>query len=136
VIQINTKALEMADFLDRQFKVDAAGMATTASYLCLEGIMPDADAFITPKMKEAGVVMLAKVNLHEFAVWGETARTPGGSSGGTGAGIAANFGMTGIGTDTINSVRKPASACSLVGKWVGIKILRKTSREWPNGFLP
>ncbi len=41
-------------------------------------------------------------------------RTPGGSSGGTGAGIAANFGIIGIGTDTINSIRSPASACNLV----------------------
>ena len=65
----------------------------------------------------------------KFAVWGETVssilgqtlnpydltRSPGGSSGGTGAGISANFGLIGIGTDTINSIRSPASACSLVG---------------------
>lgn len=42
-------------------------------------------------------------------------RTPGGSSGGTGASIAANFAMLGIGTDTMNSVRSPASACGVVG---------------------
>jgi Asp-tRNA(Asn)/Glu-tRNA(Gln) amidotransferase A subunit family amidase len=72
---------------------------------------------------------LAKTNLHEFAIWGETissmlgqsvnpydpTRTPGGSSGGTGAAIAANIGIIGIGTDTINSIRSPASACSAVG---------------------
>jgi Asp-tRNA(Asn)/Glu-tRNA(Gln) amidotransferase A subunit family amidase len=81
------------------------------------------------KLKEAGAIILAKTNLHEFAIWGETnssilgqtlnpydlTRTPGGSSGGTGAAIAANFGIIGVGTDTINSVRSPASACSLVG---------------------
>ena len=81
------------------------------------------------KLKDAGAIILAKVNLHEFAVWGETvsslggqtlnpydlSRTPGGSSGGTGAGVAAGFGVAGIGTDTVNSVRSPASANSLVG---------------------
>ena len=80
-------------------------------------------------MKEAGALILAKTNLHEFAIWVETlssilgqtvnpydlTRTPGGSSGGTGAGVAANFGLIGIGTDTINSIRSPASACSLAG---------------------
>ena len=67
--------------------------------------------------------------MHEFAVWGESVssvlgqvlnpydltRTPGGSSGGTGAGMAANFAAVGIGTDTINSIRSPSSACSCVG---------------------
>ena len=42
-------------------------------------------------------------------------RTPGGSSGGTGAAVAANFGAVGVGTDTVNSIRSPASACSLIG---------------------
>ncbi len=147
VIMINPKALEIADELDKKFKefgftgplhgvpvllkdnVDTGDMPTTAGSLSLEGVIPEDDAFITKRLKEAGAIIIAKVNLHEFAVWGETAssilgqtlnpydltRTPGGSSGGTGAGISANFGVIGIGTDTINSVRSPASACSLVG---------------------
>lgn len=147
VIMINPKALEIADSLDEKFKasgfagplhgipvllkdnVDTGDMPTTAGSLSLEGVIPEDDAFITRKLKEAGAIILAKVNLHEFAIWGETAssilgqtlnpydltRTPGGSSGGTGAAIAANFGIIGIGTDTINSVRSPSSACSLVG---------------------
>lgn len=147
VIMINPRALEIADELDKKFKesgfvgslhgipvllkdnVDTGDMPTTAGSLSLEGVVPEDDAFITKKLKEAGAIIIAKVNLHEFAVWGETAssilgqtlnpydltRTPGGSSGGTGAGISANFGIIGIGTDTINSVRSPASACSLVG---------------------
>ncbi|NLC04758.1 MAG: amidase, partial [Tissierellia bacterium] len=91
--------------------------------------VPEKDAFLAKQLREAGAIIIAKVNLHEFAVWGETlssilgqtinpydlTRSPGGSSGGTGAGIAANFGLIGIGTDTINSIRSPASACSLVG---------------------
>lgn len=147
VIKVNPKALETADQLDEKFRnsgfvgplhgvpvllkdnVDTGDMETTAGSLSLEGVIPEDDAFITRKLIEAGAIILAKVNLHEFAVWGETAssilgqtlnpydltRTPGGSSGGTGAGIAANFGMVGIGTDTINSIRSPGSACSLVG---------------------
>lgn len=147
VIMINPKVLEIADELDNKFKesgfigplhgipvllkdnVDTGDMPTTAGSLSLEGVTPEDDAFITRKLKEAGAIIIAKVNLHEFAVWGETVssilgqtlnpydltRTPGGSSGGTGAAVAANFGIIGIGTDTINSVRSPSSACSLVG---------------------
>lgn len=147
VIKINSNALKIAEELDKKHKasgfvgplhgipvllkdnVDTQDMETTAGSLSLEGVRPEEDAFITKRMKEAGAIILAKVNLHEFAVWGETvssilgqtfnpydlSRTPGGSSGGTGAGVASNFGMIGIGTDTINSVRSPASACSLVG---------------------
>ena len=91
--------------------------------------MPDDDAFIAARLRGAGALILAKTNLHEFAIWGETissilgqtvnpydpTRTPGGSSGGTGASISCNIGIVGIGTDTINSIRSPSSACSLVG---------------------
>ncbi|NMC32457.1 MAG: amidase [Veillonellaceae bacterium] len=147
VILVNPRALEIADELDAAFKakgfvgplhgiplllkdnVDTGDMDTTAGSLSLKGFRPDDDAFITRKLKEAGALILAKVNLHEFAVWGESVssilgqtlnpydltRTPGGSSGGTGAGLAANYGVVGIGTDTINSIRSPASACGLVG---------------------
>ena len=147
VILVNPRARETADELDAHFResgfvgplhgipvllkdnVDTADMPTTGGSLSLAGVVPDDDAFIVQKLRKAGALILAKVNLHEFAVWGETAsslggqtlnpydltRTPGGSSGGTGAGIAANLGMVGIGTDTVNSIRSPASACSLVG---------------------
>lgn len=148
IILVNPRALEEADRLDALYKetgrlagplhgipvllkdnVDTKDMVTTAGSLSLEGFVPDEDAFITRRLKEAGALILAKTNLHEFAIWGETissilgqtvnpydlTRTPGGSSGGTGAGVAANFGLIGIGTDTINSIRSPASACSLVG---------------------
>ena len=147
VIYLNPNALEEADALDRNFlagglsgplhgipvllkdNVDTYDMPTTGGSSSLEGSIPGDDAFITRKFKESGALILAKVNLHEFAIWGETissilgqtlnpydlTRTPGGSSGGTGAAIAANFGMVGIGTDTINSIRSPASATNLVG---------------------
>ncbi|MDD2363583.1 MAG: amidase family protein [Eubacteriales bacterium] len=109
--------------------VQTFDMPTTAGSKSLEGFMPEEDAFITRRLRHAGAIILANTNLHEFAIWGETissilgqtvnpydlTRTPGGSSGGTGAAIAANMGIIGIGTDTINSIRSPASACSAVG---------------------
>src|SRR5215211_6587669 len=147
VILVNPKALQVADDLDAKFKasgpvgplhgipvllkdnVNTADMPTTGGSLTLQGYVSPDDATIVKKLKEAGAIIIAKTNLHEFAVWGETVsslggqtrnpydltRTPGGSSGGTGAGLAANFGLIGIGTDTINSIRSPASANSLVG---------------------
>lgn len=147
VILVNPDALKIADDLDAAFQkkgfvgplhgipvllkdnVETCDMPTTAGSKSLEGYMSGSDAFIVKKLKAAGAIIFAKVNLHEFAVWGETVsslmgqtfnpydltRTPGGSSGGTGAAVAANFGAVGIGTDTINSIRSPSSACSLAG---------------------
>lgn len=148
IILVNPKALEEADKLDAELKktgkltgplhgipvmlkdnVDTFDMPTTAGSASLEGFVPDDDAFIAARLRKAGALILAKTNLHEFAIWGETissilgqtvnpydpTRTPGGSSGGTGASIACNIGIVGIGTDTINSIRSPSSANSLVG---------------------
>jgi Asp-tRNA(Asn)/Glu-tRNA(Gln) amidotransferase A subunit family amidase len=109
--------------------VNTKDMPTTGGSLSLAGYTPVSNATVTQKLRAAGAIILAKVNLHEFAIWGETVssirgqtlnpydltRTPGGSSGGTGAGLAANFAVVGIGTDTINSIRSPASANSIVG---------------------
>ena len=89
---------------------------------------PD-DGFVVKKLREAGAIIIAKANLHELARAGTTVsslggqtrnpydltRTPGGSSGGTGAAIAANFGVLGTGSDTGQSIRSPSSANGLVG---------------------
>lgn len=148
IICVNPNVLEEADALDIYIKEHHAlsgalhgvpimlkdnfntkNMPTTAGSIALKGWMPPDDAFVTKKLRAAGGLILAKTNLHEFAIWGETissilgqtlnpydlTRTPGGSSGGTGASIAANMGLIGLGTDTINSVRSPSSANSLVG---------------------
>lgn len=147
IIMINEDALNRAEQLDEEFKksgltgslhgipvllkdnIDVTNLPTTSGSISMEGIKAERDAFITKKLKEAGAIVIAKTNLHEFAIWGETrssilgqtlnpydlTRTPGGSSGGTGAAIAMNFGLIGIGTDTVNSIRSPASACNLVG---------------------
>jgi amidase len=148
VIFLNPRALEEAAALDEHFRrtgkfvgplhgipvllkdnVNTNDMPTTGGSLSLAGYTPASDAAITRKLRSAGAIILAKVNLHEFAIWGETissiqgqtlnpydlTRTPGGSSGGTGAGVAANFAIAGIGTDTVNSIRSPASANGIVG---------------------
>jgi Asp-tRNA(Asn)/Glu-tRNA(Gln) amidotransferase A subunit family amidase len=104
-------------------------MPTTGGNLSLRNSIPPEDAFTVKKMRAAGAIILAKANLMEFALGGTTVsgirgqtlnpydlrRTPGGSSGGTGASIAANFGVLGTGSDTVQSIRSPASANSLVG---------------------
>src|ERR1700738_2598995 len=108
---------------------DTADMPTTAGSLALEGAQPESDAFAVKRLREAGALILGKANLSEFATGGISAsslggqvknpydltRTPGGSSGGTGAAVAANFAAVGTGSDTGGSVRSPASATSLVG---------------------
>jgi len=110
---------------------DIAGLPTTAGSLSLKYSMPPRDAFQVRKLREAGAVVLAKSNMAEFArspfetvnslVPGHTRnpyaldRVPAGSSGGTAAAVAANFGAVGLGTDTGNSIRGPASHTSLVG---------------------
>ena len=110
---------------------DVAGLPTTAGSLSLKNSMPPRDAFQVRKLREAGAIVLAKSNMAEFArspfetvnslVPGHTRnpyaldRVPAGSSGGTAAAVAANFGAVGLGTDTGNSIRGPSSHTSLVG---------------------
>ena len=108
--------------------VDTADMPTTAGSLILVGSIPPDDAFIVQKLRAAGAIILAKANMSEFAsgvtmssVGGrirnphDLARTPSGSSGGTGAAIAASFAQLGIGTDTGGSVRGPSTSNGIVG---------------------
>jgi len=108
---------------------DTADMPTTAGAVTLKGAQPDQDAFAVKRLREAGAIILGKANLQEFASGGisvsslggqvknpyDLTRTPGGSSGGTGAAVAANFAAAGTGSDTGGSIRSPASATSLVG---------------------
>lgn len=106
-----------------------ADMPTRASCRGLSEQLTPIESTITRKLREAGAIMLAKTNMHELALAGTTVsslggqtrnpydltRTPGGSSGGTGAALAAGYGLVGLGTDTVNSIRSPASAHALVG---------------------
>jgi len=108
--------------------IDTADMPTTAGSLLLAGSIPPDDAFIVKQLRDAGAIILAKLNMSEFAsgvtmssVGGfirnphDTARTPSGSSGGTGAAIAAAYAQLGIGTDTGGSVRGPTTSNGLAG---------------------
>ncbi|MCC2676331.1 MAG: gatA [Ramlibacter sp.] len=104
-------------------------MPTTAGSVVMKNSRPTSDAFVVERMRRAGAIILGKTNLQEFARGGlsnsslggqvcnpyDLTRTPGGSSGGTGAAVAANLAMLGTGSDTGQSIRSPASACSLVG---------------------
>jgi amidase len=108
---------------------DTTDMPTTGGSLTLAKSVPPRDGFVVRKLRDAGAIILAKANLMELAWSGTTVsslggqtrnpydltRTPGGSSGGTGAAIAAGFGVLGTGSDTGQSIRSPASANSLVG---------------------
>lgn len=108
---------------------NTADLPTTGGSASLAGTQPGKDAFVVARLRSAGAIVLAKSNMQEFALGGTTVsslggqtldpydltRTPGGSSGGTGAAVAGNLAMAGTGSDTVNSVRSPASANDLVG---------------------
>jgi len=108
---------------------DTADLPTTGGSRALARSRPARDAFTVQRLRGAGALILAKANLQELAMGGTTVsslggqtrnpydltRTPGGSSGGTGAAIAAGFGLVGTGSDTGQSIRSPASATNLVG---------------------
>jgi len=165
VITLNPHALEIAKALDKERKTkgprspihgipivlkdnyDTFDLPTTAGSQLLEGSIPPDDAYVVKKLRDAGAVIVAKVNLSEFAGSGgsvsgatdpavlkagavpngfssmglqthnphDLTRGPSGSSGGTGAAIAAGFAQFGLGTDTGGSVRGPSSANGIVG---------------------
>src|SRR5262249_2754173 len=108
---------------------DTVDMPTTAASVALKGSMAERDAFQVKKLRDASVAIVRKTNLPEFArgittissLGGQTrnpydpTRNPGGSSGGTGAAIAANFAAVGMGSDTCGSIRYPSAHNSLVG---------------------
>jgi len=110
---------------------DTADMPTSGGSLALKDSVPPDDAFQVQRIREAGAIVIAKSNLFEFAfspfetvnsvLPGHTRnpyalnRVPAGSSGGTGASIAANLAVVGLGTDTGNSIRGPSSHNALVG---------------------
>ena len=108
---------------------DVVGLPTTAGSIALAEWYPPDDAFQIARLKEAGAIMIGKANMHEFAygmttvssLGGQTrnpydpTRNPGGSSGGTGAAVAANFAAVGMGSDTCGSIRIPSFHHALVG---------------------
>lgn len=109
--------------------IETAQVRTTAASAVLQNYVPGHDAPIVQRLREAGVVMLGKLNLHEFAYGGSgiighfgAARNPwnsahitGGSSSGSAAAVSAGLCYGAIGTDTAGSIRLPASCCGIVG---------------------
>ncbi len=152
VIEINPKALDEAGARDAERtagqvrgplhglpilikdNIDVVGMANSAGSLAMAGNRPATDAFLVTRLREAGVVIVGKTNLSEWANFrssrstsgwssrgGQTRnpyvldRNPCGSSSGTGSAIAASLGAVGIGTETDGSIICPAAVAGLVG---------------------
>jgi len=144
---VNSGALAEADALDAERKArrvrgplhgipvivkdnyETVTMQTADGSRSLAGWVAGSDAVLVKKLRDAGAIVVAKSNMHEFArgittlgsLFGQTRnpyaldRNPGGSSGGTGAAIAANFAAVGMGSDTCGSIRIPAAHNSLAG---------------------
>jgi len=141
VMTLNPKAVEQARALDVERKAkgrrsplhgipvvlkdnyDTFDMPTTGGSVLLEGSIPSKDAFVVKKLRDAGAIILAKLNMSEFASGGtysslggqslnphDLARGPSGSSGGTGVAVAAAYAPIGMGTDTGGSIRGPATS--------------------------
>jgi aspartyl-tRNA(Asn)/glutamyl-tRNA(Gln) amidotransferase subunit A len=105
------------------------GVPTTAGSKILEGWIPPYDATIVERLRDAGIVVLGKTNMDEFAMGSSTEhsafgaahnpwdldRTPGGSGGGSSAAVAGFLAPLGIGTDTGGSIRQPAAVTGTVG---------------------
>jgi len=146
VITVNPRALEIARALDAERKAkgprsplhgipivlkdnyDTADLPTTGGSLLLEGWIPPDDAFVVKKLRDAGAIIIAKLNMSEFASGAarrslggaalnphDPSRTPSGSSGGTGVAIAAAYATVGMGTDTGGSIRGPSTSNGIVG---------------------
>lgn len=142
---VNPRALEQADSLDAVWRsrsprgslhcvpvllkdqVETSTMPTTYGSALFKDFIPKRDATIVRRLQGAGAIILAKTTMGEFAsrfvgsAFGivrnayDPTRNPSGSSGGSASGVAANFGLVGIGEDTGGSIRGPAAVSSLVG---------------------
>jgi aspartyl-tRNA(Asn)/glutamyl-tRNA(Gln) amidotransferase subunit A len=108
---------------------DTAGILTTAGSKFFADHIPEEDAFVVEKLKQAGAILMGKTNTHEVALgvtgnnphygtarnpW-DTTRIPGGSSSGSAIAVATGMALGALGTDTGGSIRIPASLCGIVG---------------------
>jgi len=157
IIALNPAALETARALDAERKskgrrsalhgipivlkdnYDTHDLPTTGGSVLLDGYVPARDAVVVQKLRDAGAIVLAKVNMSEFASGGaysslggqtlnphDLTRGPSGSSGGTGASIAAAFAQFGLGTDTGGSIRGPATANGIAALKPTLGLLSRT----------
>ncbi|PID14201.1 Asp-tRNA(Asn)/Glu-tRNA(Gln) amidotransferase GatCAB subunit A [Sporosarcina sp. P34] len=105
------------------------GKVTTMSSKIHKDFIPEDDATVVSKLRDAGVIFTGKLSMHEYA-WGitnnnphygpvrnpwDTDKIPGGSSGGSGAAVAVGSSVASLGTDTAGSIRIPSSICGIVG---------------------
>ncbi len=125
-------------------QAETAGLRTTFGSILFTGYVPEKDATVIAKLKDAGAIILAKTAMCDFAAgWFSSSsltdhtknpyapeRESGGSSAGTAAGVAANFGLVGIGEDTGGSIRIPAAYNNLFGLRVTTGLISRT------GFSP
>jgi aspartyl-tRNA(Asn)/glutamyl-tRNA(Gln) amidotransferase subunit A len=109
--------------------IDVASLPTTCHSKILLDNVATADAAVVARLRAAGAIIVGKLSTHEFALGGPSfdlpfpparnpwnpARHPGGSSSGSGAGLAAGLFPLALGTDTGGSIRNPASACGIIG---------------------
>jgi amidase len=125
---------------------DTVDMPTTGGYLPLKNVRPTHDSTIVKRLREAGAIMLAKVNQSDWyaepdimassTLGGSTLnpfaldRTPGWSSAGTGAGIAAHFGTVGFGSETGFSIRTPTSDSNLFGLSTTSGLISRAGQMW------
>jgi amidase len=164
VITLNPRALDEARALDAERKAgkvrsplhgvpvvvkdvyDTVDMPTTGGYLPLKGVKPTKDAFVIKKLREAGAIILAKLNQSDWygqpanvaasTLGGNTlnpydlSRIPGWSSAGTGAAIAAVFGGVGLGSETGFSIRTPSSDSNLYGLSSTSGLISRDGQMW------
>lgn len=146
IISINENAIEDAKECDREYKekgrnsvlfcipiivkdnIDVKGMATTAGAYSLSDSIPNEDANVISKLKDRGMIVLAKTNMSEFAFMASSSvssygtvknaynlnYSSYGSSGGSAVGVSVNFAPVALGTDTNSSLRAPASANGVI----------------------